>query len=67
MENAVFGLLLRDGLVPNTHIFYYKTKSGKEVGALFEASEELSCKNLNIITIAGDERVEDGIKIIKYV
>jgi len=95
LENAVFGRLLRNELIPNTNIFYYKTKSGKEidfvikrgvkienliqvsqslndaktkkreVGALLEASGELGCKDLVIVTMAGDEKVEDGVKVIK--
>jgi|SRR3989344_4572676 len=31
LENAVFGKLLRQNLTPNKDIFYYKTKSGKEI------------------------------------
>lgn len=31
LENMIFGKLLRSGLAPNKDIFYYKTKSGKEV------------------------------------
>lgn len=36
LENMVFGQFLRQGLVPNQDIFYYKTKSGKEVDFLIK-------------------------------
>jgi hypothetical protein len=92
LENVVFGKLIRQGLVPNKDIFYYKTKSGKEVdflikngikiekliqvslslddaktkkreiASLLEASKELKCDNLEIITL-DEEGFERGIKI----
>jgi hypothetical protein len=88
LENAVFVDFLRKGLVVNKDIFYYKTKSGKEVdfviknglkieklvqvslslknsktrnreiAALIESSDELNCKNLEIVTL--DERGREG-------
>jgi predicted AAA+ superfamily ATPase len=92
LENAVFGDFLRRGLEANKDIFYYKTKSGKEVdfviksglkieklvqvvlslkdpktrkreiSALVESSDELNCKNLEIVTF--DEEGKEGeIKI----
>lgn len=95
LENMVFGKLLQKGLVPNKDIFYYKTKSGKEVDfiikkglkvadliqvcfdignpktkkreiqALLEAGHELNCQEIKIVTYNEDEKVENGIKIIK--
>lgn len=95
LENVVFINFVRQGLVPNKDIFYYKTKSGKEVdflikngvkveklvqvalslddpktkkreiNSLLEASYELNCYNLEIITL--DENMNEGqIKIISY-
>ena len=79
----------------NKDIFYYKTKSGKEVDfiikkglkitkliqvcfdisdsktkkreiqALLEGSQELDCQEMSLITYNEDERVENGIKILK--
>ena len=95
LENMIFGKLLRSGFVPNKDIFYYKTKSGKEVDfiikkglkitkliqvcfdisdsktkkreiqALLEGSQELDCQEMSLITYNEDERVENGIKILK--
>lgn len=103
LENTIFIKLVRDGFVPNKDLFYYKTKSGKEVDflirdglktseliqvclnldsektknrekkALLEASIELNCKNMKIITLESNG-FEDkqslassagGIEIIK--
>ena len=93
LENTVFVDFLRRGLIANKDIFYYKTKSGKEVDfviknglkiekliqvalslrdpktrrreidALIESSDELSCKNLEIVTL-DEKSQEKGIKII---
>lgn len=87
LENMVFGQFLRQGLVPNQDIFYYKTKSGKEVdflikngikviklvqvsldishlktkkreiSSLLEAGKELNCRNLEIITLDGNNNL----------
>lgn len=95
LENAVFGKLIRMGLVPNKDLFYYKTKSGKEVDfivrngikiekliqvsltlddpktrkreiqSLLEASKELKCDNLEIITL-DENRIEGNVKIRSF-
>lgn len=96
-ENTVFVDLLSRGYGNNENLYYYKTKSNKEVdfvlfeglkpksliqvcydltkaetkerelNALLEASEELKCNNLFIITGDYEETEEVGKKEIKYV
>jgi len=41
LENTVFVNMLRNGLVPNKNIFFYKTKSGKEVDFLIKNGVKL--------------------------
>ena len=95
LENAFFGKLIRLGLVPNKDLFYYKTKSGKEVdfvirngikiekliqvslslsdtktkkreiSSLLEASKELKCENLEIITL-DENGIEGNIKVVGF-
>lgn len=95
LENMVFVKLLQNGLVPNKDLFYYKTKSGKEIDfiikkglkitrliqvcfdisdpktkkreiqALLEASQELDCQEMSLITYNESEKIENGIKILK--
>ncbi len=95
LENTVFVSMLRSGLVPNKDIFFYKTKSGKEVdflikngikiekliqvslslsdaktkkreiSSLLEASKELNCDNLEIITL-DENNSEENIKIVSF-
>lgn len=94
LENTIFGHLIRQGFTPNKDLFYYKTKTSKEVdfvikkgikvkeliqvsfslesdktkkreiSALLEASKELDCKKLRVITME-EEAEERGIEFIK--
>lgn len=97
MENLVFTELLKQGLLPNFDLFYYKTKNQKEVDfvikeglkiktliqvaydlesanteqreikALAEASDELKCDNLTIITWDTEKTEKRQEKIINFI
>jgi predicted AAA+ superfamily ATPase len=97
MENLVFVEILRRGYGVNKDVFYYKTKSGKEIdfilregfritkliqvcfeindmkvkereiNALIEASEELNCDDLLIITWDTEKEEKIKGKKIKFI
>lgn len=41
MENSVFLELVKQGLEPNIHIFYYKTKDGREIDLIVKQDNKL--------------------------
>lgn len=64
MENSVFLELVKQGLEPNIHIFYYKTKDGKEIDLivkrdakleLIEVAYELDEEHINKVKKAMNE------------
>lgn len=96
-ENLIFTELIKQGYVPNSYLFYYKTKnnyeidfvlkdahkvhqlvqvcydiSGKkveerEIRSLIQASKELNCDNLLVITVNTDKVEKRDGRVIKFV